>query len=53
MTLYVITLVDGSTVSTHDGGFLDAMYAGEPVVKVSWTYHIPVASIVYVQEADE
>ena len=56
MTAYIITLVNGWTVVSSDGAFLYGVHSGEPAVTVraqTRTYHIPTASIVCVQEADE
>ncbi len=60
-TRYIVTLADGSTVSTYHGDFLGAVYAGSPIVKVgpvgspsvTRTYHIPLGSIVCIEEVEE
>ena len=51
-----MTLSNGWTVVTADLGVLRQLYEGHPVIEArtqAKTYHIPAASIVCVQEAEE
>ena len=56
MRTLVITLSNGWTVVTTDGSVLRQLYKGDRVVEAKTpakTYHIPVGSVVCVQEAEE
>lgn len=56
MKTVVITLSNGWTVVTADPCVVRQLYEGHPVIEAkaqTKTYHIPVGSVVCVQEAEE